>query len=481
VPTKSPNFLSRIASDVREVLSGKPPSWGDEKGHMPKLHRFVHFCVLLTRTFLRNRCPVRASALAYTTLLALVPLLAVGISVSKIFLTAERADSLVNDSITYVVEQVAPQLGLIPSGDADFDAREETSEKIRSFIENLNSGTLGIAGTIGLIFIAISLLATIEAAFNEIWGVERGRNWITRLVHYWAAITAGPFLILATILMVGAQFQAVQTSAETLGIIGRFVLKISPLMLLSGAFMLFYQTMPNTKVQWRASLIGGAVGGLLWHLNGQFNIFFASRVVTTSKLYGGLSVLPVFLIGLYFSWLILLFGAQVAYAFQNLEAYLQERAAEGVNQRGREFIAFRLMTAIGLRFQNGQPAISMNKLASDLSIPTRLVHEVLQTLMGARLVVEVADHETAYAPARPLDQITCHDILQAMRASHGQEPATRDEPTRKEVYGEFQRIIEAERVAASSVTMLALVNRTPQLEDATEREGPGGGLKSSVG
>lgn len=465
--TKSPNFLSRIISEVREVLGGRGWRWGDDSRPMPKLHRFVHFCVLLTRTFLRNRCPVRASALAYTTLLALVPLLAVGISVSKLFLTPDRAGTLVDDSIGYVVEQVAPQLGLIPSGDEGFNAREETSTRIRLFIERLNSGTLGITGTIGLIFIAISLLATIEAAFNEIWGVERGRNWITRLVHYWAAITAGPFLILASILMVGAQFKSVQTSAEALWL-GHFALKIAPLMLLSVAFMLFYQTMPNTKVQWKASLIGGLVGGLLWHLNGQFNIFFASRIVTTSNLYGSLSVLPVLLIGLYFSWLILLFGAQVAYAFQNLETYLQERASEGVNQRGREFIAFRLMTAIGLRFQNGLRPISMNRLAADLTIPTRLAHEVLQTLLGARLVVEVADRETAFAPARPLDQITCHDILQAMRASHGQELATRDEPTRKEVYGEFQRILDAERIAASSVTMLALVNRTPLLQDAAE-------------
>jgi membrane protein len=464
---KSPKFFSRLTAEVSDVLKGRGHRWGEGSGKMPKLQRFVHFCMLLTRTFLRNRCPVRASALAYTTLLALVPLLAVGISVSNLFLTPEKAGTLVEDSIGYIVEQVAPQLGLIPSGDEGFNAREETSSKIRGFIVNLNSGTLGITGTIGLIFIAISLLATIEAAFNEIWGVERGRNWITRLVHYWAAITAGPFLILATILMVGAQFKTVQTSADSVWL-GHVVLKLAPLMLLSIAFMLFYQTMPNTKVQWQASLIGGFVGGLLWHLNSQFNIFFASRVITTSKLYGSLSVLPVLLIGLYFSWLILLFGAQVAYAFQNLETYLQERAAEGVNQRGREFIAFRLMTAICLRFQNSFPPIPMNQLASELTIPTRLVHEVLQTLRGARLVVELNDREIGFAPARPLDQITCHDILQAMRAGHGQELATRDEPTRKEVFGEFQRILDAEREAASSVTMLALVNRTPLLANVVE-------------
>ena len=126
------------------------------------------------------------------------------------------------------------------------------------------------------------------------------------------------------------------------------------------------------------------------------------------------------------------------------------------------------MTAICLRFQNGFQPISMNQLASELTIPTRLVHEVLQTMRAARLVVELSDREIGFVPARPLDQITCHDILQAMRAGQGQELVTRDEPTRKEVFGEFQRILDAEREAASSVTMLTLVNRTPLLVEASE-------------
>ena len=89
----------------------------------------------------------------------------------------------------------------------------------------------------------------------------------------------------------------------------------------------------------------------------------------------------------------------------------------------------------------------------------RLVSQIMQTLCAARLVVEVAGAEPSYVPARPLETITCHDILLAMRASQGQELATRDEPTRLEVYGEFNRIQEAERHAASAVSLLALVNR----------------------
>jgi membrane protein len=472
---KSPSLFARLLADLREILGGRTPRWADDGRPLPRMHKFAHFCVLLGRSFLRNRCPVRASALAYTTLLALVPLLAVAISVSTLFLTEENSKRMVDQAISYVVEQVAPQLGLIPTDATGADAREQTAARIRNFIENLSAGTLGITGTVALVFIAISLLATIEAAFNDIWGVERGRNWLTRIVHYWAAITFGPFLLLAAVLMISARFAAVQESASALGWLGETALKTAPLFMLSLAFMLFYQTMPNTKVRWQASLVGGLVGGLLWHLNGHLNIFFASKIVTTSKLYGSLSAVPVLLIGLYFSWLILLLGAQVAYAFQNLDAYLQERATEGVNQRGREFIAFRLLTAIGQRFQAGLPPASLNRLASELSIPTRLVHQVLQTLVGARLIVEVAGRETAFAPARPLDRITCHDILQAMRSSQGQEPATRDEPARREVYGEFQRIYEAERAAAETVSLEQLVNRTRALEAPADRKELGSG------
>jgi membrane protein len=200
-------------------------------------------------------------------------------------------------------------------------------------------------------------------------------------------------------------------------------------------------------------------GGILFHLNNVVSVLYVSRVVSNSKIYGSLGLVPVFMIGLYFSWLILLFGAQVAYAFQNRATYLEEKQVENINQRGREFIALRLMTCIGQRFVRGEPPPSAVEISEALAVPTRLVQQLMQTLSAVRLVTEAAGAEPAYLPARPLEDITCHDILLALRASQGQELATRDEPTRIEVYGEFHRIQEAERQAASSVTMLALVNR----------------------
>jgi len=239
----------------------------------------------------------------------------------------------------------------------------------------------------------------------------------------------------------------------------------APMVVLCVTFSLIYMLIPNTPVHWKAALVGGTIGGLLWYLNNAVSVLYVSRVVSNSKIYGSLGLIPVFMIGLYFSWLILLFGAQLAYAYQNRATYTEEKQIENINQRGREFIALLIITCIGRRFVQGDTPASVVGMGEELGVPTRLIQQLLQTLCAARLIVEVAGDDAAYVPARPLETITCHDVLLAMRAAQGQELATRDEPARAEIYGEFHRIEDAERQAAESVTMLTLVHRTtnPQL------------------
>src|SRR5262249_7035842 len=204
---------------------------------------------------------------------------------------------------------------------------------------------------------------------------------------------------------------------STLPVVGSFFFRSSfellPVLLLCLTFGAFYMLMPNTKVHWRAALMGGFVSGLLFHLNNTFSVFYVSRVVSNSKIYGGLGLVPVFMIGLYLFWLILLFGAQVAYAFQNRRTYLEEKQVENINQRGREFIALRLITLIGQRYLEGEPPPSISDMAEQLGVPTRLITQILNTLVAARLVVETAGLDTGYLPARPMETITCHDLLLA--------------------------------------------------------------------
>src|SRR5439155_25187323 len=194
----------------------------------------------------------------------------------------------------------------------------------------------------------------------------------------------------------GPHLVATRRLIERMPLICNLIFQFSPLVLLSLTLVLFYVLMPNTKVQWRAAAVGGLVGGLLFHVNNLANVLYVSRVVSNSKIYGSLALVPVFMAGLYLSWLILLFGAQVAYAFQNRASYLEERQLENINQRGREFVALRLMTSIGQRFLRGDRPATVGELGKELRVPTRLIQQIMEMLVNAGLVVEAAGAEAAY-------------------------------------------------------------------------------------
>ena len=517
--------MANEVSRFRKIWKSARALWDESalRSHaeLSKVEKFAHFCLMVWRSFTRNRCPVRASALAYASLLALIPMLAVVMSITSSFLKKqgeERIDQFIvrlvanvmppsmlsTNVIATVTNAVAstnnvegtngaaaaapvvvaatnapPAMGsqagistgsgrtnesVLPAFTKDeqaVKARKEIARRINGFIQNTRSATLGVTGSVLLIFVGISMLGRIEETFNDIWGVARGRNWFTRIVLYWGVISLAPLLMIVALgLATGPHLVGTKELLTTMPFVGRLIFQFLPIVMLCLTLALFYVLIPNTKVNWRAGLVGGLVAGVLWHLNNAVSVLYVSRVVSNSKIYGSLGLVPVFMIGLYFSWLILLFGAQVAYAFQNRATYLEEKQIENINQRGREFIALRLLTCIGQRFFHGQPPPGALEIGQELGVPSRLILQIMQTLCAARLVVEAAGAEPAYLPARPLESITCHDILLAMRVSQGQELATRDEPARREVYGEFHRIEEAERQAASSVTMLALVTRS---------------------
>jgi membrane protein len=461
---------------------------------LSRLQKFAHFWILVGKSFSRNRCPVRASALAYATLLALIPMLAVVVSVTSPFLKKQGEEQIDQFIVKMVASIAGPasaktsttnsvpmehtnSVSIADTGtnsvatktDSDtgtnnanvLHARKETVAYIHQFIQNTQSGALGVTGTVALIFVAISMLSRIEDTMNDIWGAARGRNWFTRIAVYWLVISLAPVLLAVALgLATGPHLAATRKLLGSMPFVQNLLFELLPIVVLCLSFAAFYMLMPNAKVDWRAALGGGTVGAILWHVNNSISVLYVSRVVSNSRIYGSLGLVPVFMIGLYFSWLILLFGAQVAYAIQNRVAYMEEKQVEQINQRGREFIALRLMACVGERFLKGEPAGTTGDFAAQLSVPSRLVRQIMHTLGSAQLVANIACPETAYLPARPLEKINCHDILLAMRATHGQELATRDEPSRREVYGEFHRIEEAERQAASSVTLLDLVQRS---------------------
>ncbi len=497
--------IKRAIVEVRDFLDEKAIARVN-RGQLSRVYRFAHFWLMVGKAFSRNRCPIRAAALAYTTLLALIPTLAVVLSLSTGILRQEGGEEQVEKTVSKLVDRLVASI-TPPSGQAATTpaanpnpfatnttpatteiaggppvpaetnelaanpptnhagyvaARQQVADTINRFIKNTNSRAIGGVGMMVLIFAAISMLSRIEATFNDIWGVAKGRGWIRTIVQYWAVMTLGPVLVVVALGFINKShfhFSGGLTDTRAAGVL----LHVARLALLCLSFALFYMFMPNTHVPWRAAMIGGLVGGLLWQGNNVVSVLYVSRWISNSKIYGGLAAIPVIMVGLYFSWLIVLFGAQVAYGWQHRRAYVQEKQCENISQRGREFIALRLMQCVGRRFFRGEPPATVLEMSDALVVPIRLVQEIMETLLAAGLIVEVAGEETAYSPARALETINCHHILLALRAGQGQEIATRDDPARAEVFGEYEKIAEAERATASRVTVLAMVHRAEEL------------------
>jgi YihY family inner membrane protein len=542
---------------IQEILDEKAYLQGGEK--LPLWRRVVHFWVLVVRSFQRNRGPVRAAALAYTTVLSLVPVLALIVSISTGFLQNDEGKT-VRRLLDNFVAYVAPQLNLIQGekeeGTMD---RQAVVDKIQAYIETVNSGTLGLTAGLALVFIAVMVLSTVEATFNDIWGVTHGRTWSAKVIQYWAAITLGPLFIVTAMALtsVGTSQQKLpeaqlrtnqmamvtnvsvtnitatnvvvtnvavtnarsaeraerimaQSLAEgtnTVAVSTNVVATMRPQKLsfwkrtqdfLAGSVLgpllsfvvltifltLLYRLMPATKVKWNAALFGGVVGGGLLQLNNVLSVVYLSRVTQYSKIYGSLGAVPIFLLGLYFSWMIVLLGAQVAYAYQNRQAYLQEKQAESINQRGKEFVALRLMTYIAQRFYLGENPPTRLLMANALGVPSQLACQILNALVAAHLLVEISGDETGYTPGRPVDKITVEDILAALRVGTGSELATSDDPSRAVVREQYEKVVLAEMHAAGAVTLQNLVMRAaslPQVVKAVEEQKSSESVRAAVG
>ena len=462
------------------------------------IERFVHFWVFAGKSFIRNRCMVRASALAYSNLLALVPMLAIAISVSASMLKeGGEEEKKIDQFMNWVVDTIVPpdleKPVVKPAPDAESGTnstviavstnavpaesergldpvtRKAVRDNIDQIVKRIRGGALSTGGMILLIYLVIMMLARVEDTFNDIWGVKKGRNWFARITTYWAAMTLGPLILLAvTTINSGQQMTEFRSWLDTLpGFVNSLFTwsaKLLPLLLLSLAFSVFYKLMPNTKVQWRAALVGGLCGGTLWQLNNLMFVFYVSRVVTNNRIYGSLGMIPVIMISLYLGWLFLLFGAQVGYAFQNRRAYVQERLVEMLTPRGKEIVALRLMAEMAVRFFTRAGATSADELASRLGVPSRLIVSIVESLLDDELLCETSDEHPAYLPARSLKDITFADVIAAVRngTSAGTEAVVEQGGDR--VTAEYEKVIELEMRAAGKTNLEAIARQL--LEDS---------------
>ena len=450
---------------------------GTEFMKLTRTHAFFHFLFLVWQSFVRNRCLVRASSLAYTSLVAMIPVLAVALSVATNLIAkdGEEGQEQVEQLIEYFVSTVAPMLdleskdGSIGEGGEQTDPidgelaapsrRTEVARQIHAYINNIQAKTIGVTSVIAFILMAVLLFRSIEATFNDIWGVKKGRDWFTSLVQYWTSLTLGPILlILALGVSSSGHFSRSLEWLRDLPALGAVVLFSVSWLFYSIACSVLYKVMPKTNVHLKSAIMGGVVAGFLLQLNNKLSFLYISNVATADRIYGSLGAAPIFLLGLYVSWIILLFGAQVTYAYQNYKSYMQEKQSDLIHQAGREFLALRLMVLISERFMTSARPPALQDLADRLEVASGLSAEILEILEENELIFEVQGDQGGFVPARPPAGLTVDDVFVALRRGRGKGVVSADDEARLRVRSAVDEIESATTEVARQVSLADLAS-----------------------
>jgi membrane protein len=364
------------------------------------LVRQVQLWVLVSREFRANRCLLHAAALAFTSLLALVPLLALMFAVLKSFGVQNHLQPLL--------------LPYLAAGS------EPVATAIIEYINNTSVGQLGAIGLVLLIFSVLSLLARVENAFNLIWGVEETRSVARRFTSYFSVVTIGPVFVVAAMSMTGSlESQTLLRWLFDMALVGTLLivlLSVLPFVVMWLVFAGLYMFIPNTRVTPRAALIGGVFGGTLWQLSQWAYVDFQVGVARYNAIYGTLAALPVFMIWLYLAWSIVLLGLVMTFAVQNLRSIRRDLRGGRVSIAGRTRVALAVLLRLARAFHHGEGPPSAQALAAELEIPPRLLLEILALLQRLGLVIEVAagNDTNTYLPAREPATMLLHDVLESL-------------------------------------------------------------------
>jgi len=400
--------------------------------------------IVIGRDLADGQLNLRAMSLVYTTLLSLVPMLAVSFSVLKAFGVHNQIEPL-------MLELTAP---LGPKS-------VEIVEYVIGFVENMKVGVLGAIGIGFLMYTAIALMQKIENALNYTWHVKRLRPLAQRFSNYLSVILVGPVLVFSalgvTASIMGTDLVVAMAQIEPFGTLIQFMTKLVPYVLVILAFSFIYAFIPNTRVHVSAALVGGLVAGILWQTSGWI---FASFVVSSAKytaIYSAFATLIMFMLWLYLTWLILLVGASIAFYFQFPNYLTLTRSELRLSGRLREHVAMHVMRLVGRSYYEDGPHWSAPRLAETIGLPMELIEPVLDMLEQEGLLVENCEEEPYYLPGRPLDTTPVQAVLLAVRRSGESKSFNlRRLPSEPAVEGVFGRLDSAATSSLEGLTLKSL-------------------------
>lgn len=375
------------------------------------LYRVSRILYSTVRGFLEHDLPVRAAALTYFTALSVVPFLAFAFAILKGF-GAYR---------TFLEQTVRPYLAETFSPNP---VLHQAIERILGIVDQTDFSKIGAVGLLFLLYTSVTLVSSVEAALNQVFGAKATRPVLRQLTDYVTLLVTTPLLVLvaATATASAQSSVLVVTLRERLGL-GRlidFAFGLAPLVAVGLALFAMYVILPNVRTRALSAGIGALVAAVGWQLMLVLHVQLQMGVARSSAIYSVLGAIPIFLVWSYVSWLVVLVGAEIAASHQNEHAVRERLHGRPADQALRELLAVAIGARVARAFLAGAPRPTAASLAAALEIPPQLVTDILDRLVRAGLLVRAAvEEDVGYVPGRDLDGVHATDLADALRRERG--------------------------------------------------------------
>ena len=368
--------------------------------------RLLRIVLLTFRGLSEDRCQLRASSLTFYSLLSVVPVVAMIFGIAKGFGFEQTLQKV-------LLERLAGQ--------------EDVAIRIIDFahalLNNVKGGLVAGIGIIVLFYTIIKILSHIENAFNDIWGVKTPRTFSRKITDYLSMILICPVLFLLSSTATVIIASGIRFVIDKISLLGPlsplifFLLNFLPYCVLWILFTFIYMFMPNNRVRFTSALLAGIIAGTAYHLFQGAYIYFQVNVSRYNTIYGSFAALPLFFIWLQVSWQIVLFGAEISFAHQNVDTYEFEQDSLTVSPAFKKLLSLRIVHLLVETFAKGSPPWTADRIAHHLEIPIRLVHQILFELARTSMVSErcsAMDRDTTFQPGLDPEHITIKAVIDAL-------------------------------------------------------------------
>ncbi len=419
-----------------------------------KAGRFAVFQIKLwshcARLLKKNHAGQQAASLSYHTIFGVVPLAIVTLFIFQAFAADNGMAKSVQD---FVYSQL--QLTTIAFPDPADSGREimlteYLDEIVSKYFTGLGKGSITIFSAVVVIWAALALLSTIERAFNNIWHVARGRNFLHRVINYWAVLTLGPLLlgvgIYITTRYAGLQFQ------KTAPQIGPVVLSYLVAVV---AFFLLYFVLPNTRVKAKPAIWGAAVAALVFSIAKWGFGMYVIKFIPYSQVYGVMGLIPLSVFWIYITWLIVLFGLQLTFTTQHLTTL---DAADIASARKTEdyflasdFTVINIVREVAAAFEQNKAPVEEQVICSKLDLPAEFGDKILNHLVATGILIKSSEPRTGFMPAQDPQNIKLSDITDAVATAQFSQSPTQTTPG-------LEQITQSQRNTLSQYTLKQILS-----------------------